>query len=122
MEVGLVEELMPSASLKDIIGGKTLNRVTTPQHNTALAYQESGTVPTVYSTMPDSYRTTLEIQFQGINETYFSDDIYGQRLTLFFNSNNQPILYLAGVAQGNPGTAVSPGSYNPVTYTVTTSF
>ena len=112
----------PSASLKDIIGGKTLNKVTTPQHNTALAYQESGTTPTVYPTMPDSYRMTFEIQFQGINETYYADDIYGQRLTLFFNSSNQPILYLAGVAQGSPGTAISPGSYNPITLTVTTSY
>ncbi len=105
---------MPSASLKDIIGGKTLNKVTTPQHNTALAYQESGTVPTVYPTMPDSYRTTFEIQFQGINETYYADDIYGQRLTLFFNSANQPILYLAGVAQGNPGTGKAQGAVPPL--------
>ncbi len=110
----------PGAKLQDIIGGKTLIQVTAPEYNTTLPYQ-TGT-PTVYSTIPDNYRTTLEIQFQGIDETYYSDDIYGQRLTLFFNSNNQPILYLAGVAQSNSGAAVIPGTVNSITFTVTLPF
>jgi RHS repeat-associated protein len=52
-------------------------------------------------------KPTLRIQYQGIDQTYTSDAIYGKRLTLTSNGANQPVLKLDGVAVGNPGTAVS---------------
>jgi hypothetical protein len=44
----------------------------------------------------DMYRTSLRIQHEGIDETFWSSGIYGRRLSLLYNGSNQPQLVLDG--------------------------
>ncbi|WP_175836313.1 MULTISPECIES: RHS repeat-associated core domain-containing protein [Burkholderia cepacia complex] len=64
-------------------------------------------------------KPTLRIQYQGIDQTYSSDAIYGHRLTITYNSTNQPILTLDGSAVGSPGTAPPSGASTILTLTAT---
>jgi|GEM_PF-2353245 len=42
-----------------------------------------GSVLNTWTTVPSNYRTTLSIDYAGISETYYSDTIYGENITLF---------------------------------------
>ncbi|ABB08532.1 RHS repeat-associated core domain-containing protein [Burkholderia lata] len=111
---------MPTATLDDVVGGKSIDLIygaiphytSPPLQNTAYALQDQTDVPI-------SMKVTLRIQYQGIDQTYTSDAIYGHRLTITYNASNQPILSLDGTAVGSPGTAPSPGASTPLTLTVT---
>ena len=52
--------------------------------------------------IPNIYRTTLQVQHEGIDETLYSSDIYGRRLSLTYASN-KPQLRLDGdlLEEGN---------------------
>jgi RHS repeat-associated protein len=109
----------PVATLYDVIGG----RVITPHDGTALRqatlpYQDTTMALTEWTDIPDNYKTTLRIQYQGIDQTLTSDAIYSRRLTLTYNATNQPVLSLDGAALAT-GTAVTPGTYGNVSMTVT---
>ncbi|MBC8218825.1 MAG: hypothetical protein H8E73_10205, partial [Planctomycetes bacterium] len=43
---------------------------------------------------PDMYRTSLRIQHEGLDETFWSSEIYGRRLSLQYNGSDQPQLVL----------------------------
>lgn len=116
--ISYIRHNAPDADLKDIIGGNSIKplgnipalRQTTLPYQVALDNEWPGEIP-------DSYRPTLNIQYQGINKPLYSDDIYGKRLTIFFNTSNQPELRLDGalIATGNSAT---PGSVTTVTFDV----
>ena len=109
----------PAADLGDVLGGKVINpKAAGNIRQTALAYQDTGVVPTEWADIDDAYRPILRVQYQGIDKSYTSDAIYGRRLALTFNGSNLPVLTLDGVTQAT-GSAIVPDSVTPVTFTVT---
>lgn len=108
----------PTASTNDILGGKTINPlpIGLQQRWTAIPYvcttaQNSGCLAvTTSTTVPSALRSTLSVNVPGSAGAvmFNSSDIYGRRLTVFFNGSNQPVLALDGVTQAT-GSAVSAG-------------
>lgn len=116
--VSWIRTNQPAGTLANVIGGRKINPVTGQQRITVLSYQAPGTTPTTYAgDLPDVYRITLRVQFSGIDVTFFADDIYAQRLTIFFNASNQPVLSLGGTPVAT-GTPVNPNAAAPITMTV----
>ncbi len=113
--INYIKTNSPAASLDQVIGGRTIVPVAGRLRQTALPYQQS--VKYVWTNVPAYYRTTLQIQHVGINATLFSDDIYGQRLTLFYETTNRPVLRLDGTILAT-GTNVPSYSYQPLTLIV----
>lgn len=109
----------PTATTRDIIGGRYIQPLIQPYTlPTSLSYEMPGDVPVVWTgDIDNAYRTTLQIQIGGINKTYYSDQIYGHRLSIVYNGSNQPVLSLDGVTQGT-GTAGA----TQVNYTVSFPF
>lgn len=108
----------PTATLDDVLGGRSINQISTPVRQTSLPYQKVGDVPVIWTTIPDTYKTTVRLQYPGIDITFFANDIYQKRLTMFFNGSFQPVLALDGVTVAT-GTAQPQGSYNSVLVTIT---
>lgn len=109
----------PTATLDDVIGGQTIvPYLGSSLRQTALPYQDAGYGTIESAELPNGYRPTLRIRYQGIDQTFTSDAIYGKRLTLTFNGT-QPVLKLNGVQVGITGTAVAAGATSTVTFTVT---
>lgn len=110
------------ASVDDILGGRTINPVTIspPLRQTSLPYQKSGSTPTVWTSIPNSYKTLFRVQYDlpNIDVTFYSADVYGKRLTLFFNASHQAELRLDGTVLGT-SSAQTPGSWNSVLLSVT---
>jgi len=105
--------------LTDIIGGSRIDAVAeTALPPVSLPY-------TVYHTdedfpieeIPSIYRTTLRIQHCGIDQTLYSSDIYGRRLSLKYNASNQPQLILDGTVKAT-GNTTTPGQSYDLTYIV----
>lgn len=109
----------PTATTRDTIGGRYIQPLIQPYTlPTSLSYQTPGDVPIIWAADIDNdYRTTLQIQIGGINKTYYSDEIYGHRLSIVYDGSNQPVLSLDGVVQGT-GTAGA----TQVNYTVNFPF
>lgn len=101
-------------AVSDIIGGQSIVPIG-KQTAATNPYQKSGTSVTTLTEIPcqaTCYRTTLTLTLPGASAlTFYSDEIYGHRLSVFFNSSNQPVLYLDGVAQAT-GTAATVNSPN----------
>ncbi|WP_200348764.1 DUF6531 domain-containing protein [Halochromatium glycolicum] len=115
----LIEQIRnttPAATLEEVIGGRAvepavsdLRQSTHPLGQSILA-EWSGDIPA-------QYQTTLRIQLPGIDQTLNSSDIYGRRLTLFYNASNQPELRLDGALM-DTGSAVAPGSRQSISFTI----
>jgi RHS repeat-associated protein len=112
---------LPTAQLADVIGGHSIAPLSGPVRQTSLPYQVSVTRQFSVSSIPASLKSTLQVQLPGINKTFNSDQIYGQRLTITYNSSMQPVLALNGTVQAT-GTATTSGSPQTVTYTITHAF
>lgn len=97
----------PAARTSDIVGGRTINQITAPVRLTALPYEAPGDTTTIWTSIPDSYRSTVEILYGPVDVTLFGSDVHGQRLTLFYNTNAELELRLNGnlvaVATGQSG-------------------
>jgi len=115
----------PGASFNDILGGRTIIPVTGPVRNTTLSYQDTSQPSYVYGygLLPGSYKATLQIQYDlvsgvyKIDKTFYSADIYGQRMTVWFNTSLEAQLYLNGTVQGTSAVQTS-GSSSPMYFTV----
>lgn len=108
----------PAASVDNILGGKTINPITLGARLTSLPYQKPGSTPTVWTAIPAAYKATLGVLYDTFNLTFNTADIYGKRLTMFFNASHQCELRLDGVLQAT-SSAQSPGSWNSVLLTAT---
>src|SRR6185437_9568522 len=104
----------PTATTKDVVSGKYIQPITQPYTpQTSLSYEMPGDVPQTWTgNIPNAYRTTLEIMLGGIDQTYYSDDVYGHRLTVVYDTNSQPTLYLDGLSQGIGSANATTISYN----------
>lgn len=108
----------PAASVDDIVGGKTINGITLGARLTSLPYQKPGSTPTVWTSIPAAYKATLGILYDTFNLTLNAADIYGKRLTMFFNASHQCELRLDGALLAT-SSAQWPGSWNSVLLTAT---
>ena len=108
---------IPTAQLSDVVGGHSITPFTGPVRQTSLPYQVSVTQTFSVSSIPSSLKSTLQIQLPGINQTFNSDQIYGQRLTVTYDAGIHPVLKLNGTVQAT-GTATTSGSSQAVTYTI----
>ncbi|WP_410209748.1 RHS repeat-associated core domain-containing protein [Aquirhabdus sp.] len=106
---------MPTATLDDVLGGSTVIPITTLSHLDLLPYmrKDINTV-VVLDNIPVNYKPTLQIQYQGIDAIFTSDQIYGRRLTITFDSTNHPVLKLDG-AVVTTGNAVTLGTSSDIT-------
>ena len=104
-------------TLDDVIGGESITPLPpgTSLRQTSLPHQQAITAE--WAEIPDQYKPTLRVEYQGMDQTFFADTIYGKRLTLFFNAANEPVLRLDG-AQVAVGTAIGPGQSTTTTFTV----
>ncbi|MGA0601536.1 RHS repeat-associated core domain-containing protein [Caulobacter sp. KR2-114] len=129
--VGWIQANRPTATTADIVGGKTIQALPLATHQrwAALPYfcntAGCSTVlpkscadpswvqanPCYGTTVPTVFRTTLQVTIPGAASsiTFNSSDIYGHRLTIFFDNSNEPVLSLDGTVQAT-GTAVTPGA------------
>lgn len=105
----------PDATLKDIIGGGSIIAASEVPYQTSLPYQQSITYE--WTDLPATYKVSLRIQHRGIDVTVYSEQIYGKRLTLFYNVSNQPVLSLDGQVLVI-GSVTTPGTSQPITLTV----
>lgn len=110
-----------SADLEDILGGRKLNKVdSSPIRQSAHPHQKPGSTLTYWTSIPNSYKTILSLQYDdpNINISFYSCDIHGKRLTLSFNTAHQAELKLDGIllATSSPQT---PGSWNSILLSVT---
>ena len=110
----------PTARLEDVSGGRTINQISAPVRLTSLPYEAPGDMPTLWTAIPDSFKATINLFYGSITKQFFSSDVHGQRLTLFYNSATQkPELRLNGVliassyTQGGPGGNISMSVSHP---------
>jgi hypothetical protein len=109
----------PTATLSDIIGGKAI----TPFFGGAVRQTQNPLLDTRWNSeewadIPIGFKPTVRVVYQGIDQTFTSDAIYGKRLTITYNSSNQPVLKLEGQAIGAPGSPVAPGADSVVSFVV----
>ncbi|MFM0047294.1 RHS repeat-associated core domain-containing protein [Paraburkholderia sediminicola] len=117
---GYLRANLPAATLDDVVGGKSLDQVYGAiPHYTSPPLQDTAFPLQDLVDIPNSLKPTLRVQYQGIDQTFTSDAIYGHRLTITYNGSNQPVLQLDGSMVGVPGTAATPGTSTPITFTVT---
>ncbi|MBN3759429.1 RHS repeat-associated core domain-containing protein [Burkholderia sp. Ac-20365] len=109
----------PTATLSDIVGGKaiipffggTVRQTQNPLLDTGWATEE-------WTDIAVGFKPTVRVMYRGIDQTFTSDAIYGKRLTITFNSSNQPLLKLDGVQIGAAGSAVTPGADSVISFVV----
>lgn len=116
--VDYIKENEPTATLDDILGGRTINKATAPQRQTALPYLRPATTPVTWTDIPNNYKATLSVLYDTIDVSFYSCDIHGKRLTLFFNSSHEAELRLDGdlIATSD---AQTPDSWNSVLLSIT---
>jgi hypothetical protein len=113
--IDYIEANHPAGKLDDIVGGWSVVPVAGPLRQAAHPNQVQ--VPAEWTDIPDQHRATLRVQYRGIDQTFHSDSIASERLSLFANGFNQPVLSLAGSALAT-GLATTPGSIQDLTLTV----
>lgn len=105
--VNWIRNNKPDADINDVIGGKNVRQVYGEvARNISLPYVRTGLTPVdIGPRLPNALRPTLRVRFKKVTEnvapidrTFFSDELAGKRLTLFF-ANGIPTLTLDGVVQ-----------------------
>jgi RHS repeat-associated protein len=111
---------MPAAGVGDVVGGGTITP--TPFANgqtlrqTSNPYQSGTTME--WASIPADYFATLSVTLPGApTQTFNSIDIYGHRLSIFFNSSFVPTMYLDGTAVVS-GSAAYEGEQLPISESV----
>jgi RHS repeat-associated protein len=113
----------PNAGMADIVGGGTI--VPTPFVNGQTVRQSSnpnqaGPPSDEEPSIPGGYHAQFFITIETSSSTcrsYNADDIYGHRLSIFFDSNYVPTLYLDGAAVMSGGPS-QPGDQAGVNFQV----
>ncbi len=110
----------PTATLDEVIGGKKIVPVDDLTYSflTALPYLRPGSTPTTWTDIPDAYKAILEVTYDTIDVSFFSKDIHGLRLSLFFNASHQAELRLNGDLIAT-SSAQTPGSWNSALLSIT---
>lgn len=103
------------ASMDDILGGRTINQydAATQLRQTAHPYLKPGSTPVTWTSIAAAYKTTMRVLYDTIDVTFYSDDLAGKRLSLFFNVSHQAELKLDGTLIAT-SSAQGPGTFNSV--------
>jgi YD repeat-containing protein len=117
-----IRSSQPSAGVSDIVGGGTIVpssfTITSGQTVRQTTNPNQGGTPTEYTSIPSGYFATLSITLPGATaQVYNSSDIYGHRLSIFFNSSYVPTLYLDGSTVVS-GSASSKGAQVGIQFSV----
>lgn len=107
----------PDATIKDLVGGKTIDPVVGVIRNATLPYEDSSVAVVVWTDIPNAYKTTFRVQYDTIDETFYSEDISSKNLTLFFNNLLEAELRLDGTLLAT-STAQGVGTWNSALLTV----
>ncbi|WP_167351262.1 RHS repeat-associated core domain-containing protein [Pseudomonas azotoformans] len=108
----------PTATMDDVIGGWTIEPyLGQTQRQSSLPYQDPAYGISEGTFLEPASKPTLRLRYQGIDKTFTSDAIYGRRLSISYNSNNQPELKLDGVILAT-GSAVAVGADSSITMTI----
>lgn len=103
-----------AASTDDILGGrKIVPTSTTPLRQTSHPKLKPMTSPTVWGSIPNGYKATLNVAYDTIDETFYSADIHGRRMSLFFNGSHEAELRVDGSLIAT-SSAQTPSSWNSV--------
>ncbi len=108
---------LPDGGLADLIGGLAIEPLgAAPIRD--LAHPNEQAVTAEWTEIPNTLRATLRVEHLGIDQTLFSDELGGKRLTIFYDdATNQPTLRLDGAGLAT-GSAATPGTIQAVTLTV----
>lgn len=110
---------LPTATLTDVVGGRTIVPNTAPVRLTSQPYEVPGDMPTIWTAIPNSYRITVNIKVSTFNQTLYGSDVHGQRLTIwepdFLGADVAPIT-LNGTQLG---TFAPSSPWDILTYTIT---
>ena len=102
------------ATTDDVIGGRTIDPQSGTVRDTAHPDLRSGaTITTWTGDIPNTYKATLNVAYDTIDETFYSKDIHGKRLTLFFNASREAELRLDGTLI-DTSSAQGVGTWNSV--------
>lgn len=115
--VSWIKSNNPDATLDDLLGGRTIVATTGTLRNTSLPYLKPSSSVTTWTAIPDAYKATLGVLYDTINVSFFSKDVHGKRLTLFFNTSNQAELRLDGSLIAT-SSAQGTGTWNSVLLSV----
>jgi len=115
-----IRDNLSDGGMKDLIGGLSIDPADVNElPPDSLPYTvESEDDEFDMDNTPDMYRTSLRIQHSGIDETFWSSEIYGRRLSLRYNGSDQPELVLDGSVE-DTGNATTEGNQYDLTLTVT---
>ena len=116
--IDYIQQNDDDATLTDILGGREIVPQSGQVRQTSLSYVKSGTTPTVWTSIPNSYKTTLDVEYDTIDESFYSADIHGKRLSLTFNGSLQAELRLDGTLVAT-SSAQGAGTWNSVLLTIT---
>ncbi|MDN6860456.1 RHS repeat-associated core domain-containing protein [Pseudomonas sp. CAN2814] len=108
----------PTAGVADVVGGQTIEPfLGAILRQTSLPYADTRYSVVETDSIPAGYKPTLRVIYQGIDQTFTSDAIYGRRVSITYNASNQPELRLGPtlIATGNP---VAPGTDTSIQFIV----
>jgi len=106
---------LPNGSLEDVLGGREIIPEEAMPLETSLPYPSA--VLYEWTEIPDSYRHHFRVQHEGIDHTFATHEIYGKRLSIFYNYLDEPELRLDGDLIAT-GWWCYPGYYYDITLTV----
>lgn len=114
-----IKESAPTATLDDILGGRSIVAVDDVTYTflTALPYLRPSTTPTTWTDIPNAYKATLSVVYDTIDVSFYSKDIHGKRLTLFFNESHEAELRLDGELVATSDAQI-PDSWNSALLTI----
>lgn len=106
---------LPNGSLEDVLGIREIIPEEVMPLETSLPYDSA--VLDEWTEIPDSYRHHFRVQHELIDYTFATPEIYGKRLSIFYNYLDEPELRLDGDLVAT-GWWCYPGYYYPITLTV----
>jgi RHS repeat-associated protein len=108
--VQFIKQNNPGASFDQILGGRTINPTTGTVRNTTLSYQNGSAAEN--DAIPDTDRCTFQFVYDpksdggyNINVFGYTDELFGARLMLFWDSTGHAGFYNNGT-QAGPSSAV----------------
>lgn len=103
--VSYLRQNHPNDAVSDVIGGRSISESELVDPQTSLAFPT--TLLHTWDSIPVEYSTILRIQHVGIDHTFDTAELAGQRLTITYaGGDNHPELHLGGqlIAAGQPTT------------------
>ena len=117
--VNYIKSHMPDATLAEVIGGREIVQAEMSSYSALPPYALDISNQQVYAEIPNTYRTTLRVQHEGIDHTFYTFQVAGKRVSIFYDAadNYKPVLRVDGETVAT-GTATSLGNWYDLTLSV----